>query len=84
MSVHQSNSKTESEKIWEDIKHIDLKMFGLSNQTVQDYCTVSVVEPSKLYLTAKASAVLPALESAVSEKYAVESQLKWIVVSRKV
>jgi len=82
MSNH--HQRTESDKIWEDIKNVELNLFGLPNQRVEEYCAVATVEPSKLYLITKASAVLPALEEAVSGKYVVESQMKWIVVSRKV
>lgn len=84
MANNYTGSKTESDKIWEDIRGLDLNLFGLPNQIVESYCQVSLVEPSKLYLITKVSAVLPALEAAISNKYSVEPQMKWIVVSRKV
>lgn len=72
---------TPAERIWNHINGLPLEMFGLPNKKVSDYCTPVSVEPSKLYLTARASAVLPALETALQHHYVVELAGKWIVVS---
>lgn len=84
MTTNQSDFMQDSSKIWEEIKDVELNLFGLPGQIVKEYCSVVNVEPSKLYLTSKVSAVLPALEEALMKSYTVESQMKWIVISRKV
>jgi hypothetical protein len=77
---------TEAEAIWNEIKNKGIDVFGIPNQTVSFYCVPAVVEPSKCYLTVKAGAVLPALETALGSKFAFELVMngKYIVVSRKV
>lgn len=77
--------KTEAEKIWEVIKNVQIDMFALPDQYVSKYCTPTVVEPSKLYVTFRGiGAVLPALEVALGKRYNVEAQDKFIVISNKV
>lgn len=75
--------KTMSEKIWLDIQHVRLDLFGLPAQAIAKYCTPVIVEPSKLYLSFKIGAVLPAMEMALSSKYTVELFDKYLVVALK-
>jgi len=70
-------------EIWEEIKDKNIDMFALPNQKVHMYCEPKEIEPTKCYLNAKASAVLPALEVSVGPKYSVERNAHFIVVSRK-
>jgi hypothetical protein len=76
-----SKTLTVADKIWEDIKDVKLEMFALPNQFVNSYCEQIKIEPSKLYLTSKVSAVLPILEEALRGRYNVEKINKYIVVS---
>lgn len=73
--------KTAAEKIWDDIKDLSIEMFALPNQQVHHYCKPVSVDPSKLFLTVTAGSVLPSLEAAVSPKYTVEKQDRFLVVS---
>lgn len=74
--------KTEAEKIWDEIKHLPIQMFGLPNQTVGQHCTFVPVEPTKLYVSIRSTATLPSLESAVAPVFVVELADKWVIVTR--
>jgi hypothetical protein len=74
---------TEAEKIWNDIKDQYIDMFSLPGQTISKYCSPVPVEPSKLYLTHKVSAVLPAMEAVLSNKYTIEAANKYIIIAKK-
>ncbi len=71
-------------EIWDEIKDKNIEMFALPDQTVSMHCRPIPIEPSKLYLTASSTSVLPSLETAVGKKYAVELADRFIVVSRAV
>lgn len=73
----------EAEKIWQEVKNVQLDLFALPNQTIEKYCTPQYVEPSKLYVTVSTGAVGPALEDALVKTYIVEYAGKFIVISRK-
>lgn len=75
---------TVADRIWNDIKDVELGLFALDGQLVNKYCTPVKVEPSKLYMGHKdIGAVLPAVEVALAKKYNVELQDRFIVVSYK-
>lgn len=79
-----SEASSLSDIIWNDIKDRDIEMFALPGQKVFQYCKPIKLEPSKLYVEISASAVLPALETAVGSKYSVNYFDKTIVsVSKK-
>jgi len=75
--------KTVADKIWEEIKGIELAMFSLPDQTVEKYCQQIKIEPSKLYLIFTAQAVIPALEEAVGSKFNVDLAQKYLIISPK-
>lgn len=77
----KTESKTVAEKIWDEIKDLEIEMFALPNQQVHHYCKPVSIDPSKLFLTFTVGSVLPSLEAAVSPKYSVEKQDKFLVVS---
>ena len=81
-AVNSTPVKSESEKIWDEVKDKQLDLFGLPNQTVSQHCVFSNVEPNGLYLKIKSSAVLPALESALGPKFVVELVDSFVVVKR--
>ena len=60
-------SKTEAQLIWDEIKDLPIQMFGLPGQTVAQHCNPVWIEPTHLYVTIRASAALPALETALKE-----------------
>lgn len=74
---------TDSDLIWQEIKDLPIEMFALPNQFVAQYCTPVPVDPTKLYLLLRTSAVLPSLEVSVQKNFTVEMADKWAVVSRK-
>lgn len=82
-TVEQQLAGTEAGKIWDEIKDKDIEMFALPDQKVSHHAAPAIVEPSKLYLLTRSSAVLPSIESACSKKFNVERVDKYVVVSRK-
>lgn len=73
--------KTAADKIWDEIKNLNIEMFGLADQRVHMYCKPVPADPTKLFLVASAGAVLPALELVVAPRYAVEQVDRFIVVT---
>lgn len=70
-----------ADKIWNEIKDLKIDMFAIPNQKVSDYCKPVTIDPSKLFVTVKASSVLPSLESILSPKYSIERQDKFLIIS---
>src|SRR5208282_4083855 len=46
--------------IWSEIQNVALQMFGLPGQIVSMHCTPVPIEPSKLYVSIRSQATLPA------------------------
>jgi hypothetical protein len=82
--VSAPSVKTPAETTWEQIKNLPVQLFGLPNQTVSTISTPAQVEPSKLYLTIRASAALPAIEAAIAPTFEVKVADKYLVVERVV
>jgi hypothetical protein len=84
------SQKTGAEQIWDEIRGLQLDMFGLPFQTVEMYLTFTPVDPSRCFMTSRASAVLPSLEAALGihpahptdGRYLVEQQGNFIIVAR--
>lgn len=83
MSSEEKPALTNAEEIWNEIKDVQLNMFSLPDQTVEKYCTVIPVEPSKLYLTIKVSSVFAIMEDVLGKKFEFIPAGKFILVSRK-
>ena len=75
--------KTEADLMWDEIKGRPIEMFALPEQVVAQHCTPVPLDPNKLYLTLRSSAVLPSLEASVSKDFHVEMADRWAVVTRK-
>jgi hypothetical protein len=82
--VATSLAGTEAGTIWNEIKDKSIEMFALPDQKVHMHATPVNIEPSKLYLTATSTAVLPSLEVAVGKAYVVELADRFLIVSRAV
>ena len=76
--------KTEADKIWDEIKDRRIELYALPNQTVKDHCAPIAIEPSKLYLRTKSTAVLPSLEFSCGNQFTVELVDKYVSVSRTI
>lgn len=74
---------TVADQIWNEIKDKPLALFALPNQLVHQHCQPAPVDPARCFLLYKASALLPAVESAIGPDYTCETMDKYIVVSRK-
>jgi hypothetical protein len=79
--VDKKPTKTQADKIWDQIKEVRIAMYSLPNQKVEDFCEPIKIEPTKLYLQSKAGALLPALEEALSGKFIVDRMERYLVVS---
>lgn len=80
----QSHSRSEADVIWDTIKNIEIHLFSLPKQFVHTHATPVTVDPSKLYVTLKASAALPAIEEYVAPFGFTISQVdKFVVIERK-
>lgn len=79
----KKSAKTVAEKIWDDIKNVELPLFALPGQTVDKHCEFVTVEPTKLYMVSSVGSILPALEEVFNKKYSFELAQKYIIVSKK-
>lgn len=70
-----------SQEIWEEIKEKEINMFALSSK-VSDYCEYKPIDTIKCFLVCKATAVLPALEIALGNKYTCSLVDKYVVVEK--
>lgn len=73
----------ESEKIWNEIKDIQLDLFGLPDQTIEKVCIPVDIEPSALYIQSNVGAVYAALEGALGKDFSIEMVGKFWVLNRK-
>lgn len=74
--------QSEADKIWNEIKHLPISMFGLPNQFILQHVTPVPVEPSTLYVTIRSTATLPSLEAAIAPAFTVELVDKFIAIRR--
>jgi hypothetical protein len=81
--TEQKIEVSEADKIWNEIKNSTIDMFALPDQKVHQYVKQVKIDPSKLFLVASATSVLPSLETAIQGKFTVEQVDKFIVVKRK-
>lgn len=73
---------SDADKLWEEIKDKPISIYALADQVVAQHCSKINIEPTKLYLTMKSSAVLPSLETALGKKFSVELMDKFIIVKK--
>lgn len=73
---------TSGKKVWDEIKDKTMDVFAMTS-TVANYCEYVDIDPAKCYVTCKASAALPALETALGVKYQVSVVDKYVLVEKK-
>lgn len=69
-------------QIWEEIKDKDIDVFAMTGK-ISQYCEFIEIDPAKCYLVCKASAALPALETALGEKFTCTLTEKYVLVEKK-
>jgi hypothetical protein len=69
-------------QIWEEIKDKNIDVFAMTS-TVAQYCEYVDIDPAKCYIVCKATAALPALETALGDKFAVSQVEKYVLVEKK-
>lgn len=72
----------ESNKIWSEIRNLDLGLFALPNQTVEKHVVPLEVSGEELYLKLNSSAVLPALEDVLGRAFDLIQAEGYIIVRR--
>lgn len=84
----KESSVTESDKIWAEIKGLELGVYSLPDQLVEHHVKRMKVTDDALYLSLKSSAVLPALEEVLGKAklpgnkiYQIE-QAKYVIVRK--
>src|ERR1700686_1224176 len=78
-SIEEILVGSEAGQIWSEIKDKTIQMFALPDQKISDYAAPSPVEPSKLYLVARASSALPAIKAALGKNYTVDLVDRYLV-----
>lgn len=74
----------ESEKIWNEIKDLQLDLFSLPDQRVCEHVQRLDVMPNAVYGKLKSSAVFIALEVLLQEKFLVEQREgDFVMISRR-
>jgi hypothetical protein len=68
--------------IWSEIKNKEMNVFAMAVK-VSDYCEYVDIDPSKCFLVCKASAALPALETALGDNYSCTLVEKYVLVEKK-
>lgn len=68
-------------QLWEEIKNKNIDVFA-NTAKVHQYCNFVEIDPNKCYLTCKATAVLPALETTLGGGYVCSQIEKYILVER--
>jgi hypothetical protein len=78
------STETEADKIWDEIKCKQIAMFALPGQVVEQHVEKLPVPGNQLLIKMKSSAVLPALEQALADKFEITLNNEYITISRKV
>jgi hypothetical protein len=65
MSKEESATTTRADEIWNAIKGLELGMFALPNQTVENNCKRVPMLPDQVHLLPKSSAVMAVLAEAI-------------------
>lgn len=73
----------DGENIWNEIKLVQLDMFALPNQFLQNFCTLVSATSDSALLKFSAAAVLPAMEARLNQRYTIELADKYLIVKRK-
>lgn len=77
----KKQTKTNAEKIWDEIKNLNIDMFALPDQKVHQYCAPIAIDPNRLFLTSNVGSFLTALELVLRPKYSVEREERFIIVT---
>ncbi len=72
----------DAEKMWNEIKNKPINLWALPAQLISQNVSVLPVSDTQLFITLKSPAVLPALEEALSGKYTVTQNDKYIIITR--
>lgn len=68
--------------IWNEIRQVDLNLFALPGQILENHATVIPFSDKELYLILKSTAVLPALEQVLGSKFSVQQTDRYTIISR--
>lgn len=78
----KEEEKTKADKIWENIKDMNLDLFALPGQKVSMHAKRIPIHDEFVHLKLSSQAVLAALESVLGSKYLVEPGEQYVVVKQ--
>ncbi len=81
-STKTTDKTTNASVIWNDIKERSINVFGMP-QKVSELCKPVGDYSDKCYLTCRATAVFPFLETLLEKEYTCEQVEKYVVISKK-
>lgn len=82
MAEVKSVAKTQAQLIWDEIKDLEISMFGLPEQKINNFCSPVFLDDKILFLNYKLAAVFPVLEEKFRAKYLIDTEGKMLKVSR--
>lgn len=68
-------------KIWDEIKDKPLDVFAMTS-TVSNFCEYVDIDPTKCYIKCKATATLPALETALGVGFQCTMVEKYVLIEK--
>lgn len=76
---------TKADLMWDQLKSVDLNMFGIPNQTIEKYCQPIPANPNELTLKMReakknATGVVSVMSQVLAPKYEVDLNDRYIVV----
>lgn len=80
--VSKNTEKSESVKIWEEIKNNPIDMYTLPDQKVSDHIEKLPVDGPELLVKPISSAAVASLQDAVGKEYEVEQTGDYVTIRR--
>lgn len=74
--------KTAADKLWDEIKDLDVQMFALPPQKLASYAKRIDLDPGIVHVQLSIEAALPIIETTLGVKYAVTRHDKFVTISR--
>ncbi len=72
---------TSGKKVWDEIKDKAIDVFAMTSK-VSDFCEYIDIDADKCYVKCKASATLPALETALGAKFQCTAVEKYVLIEK--
>lgn len=67
----KNSSKTKADIIWDEIKDIEINIYALNNQTIEDHVVRKSIPGNVVFLHPKSPAIISILEEAIGDQFVV-------------